>query len=396
MQQRGVGILWVIFVVALLLAFMTLKSVQAKTATVVPKFAEPVVLSSRDGVLEVVLTAKQGEGRLDTVERPVENMLLFSYRVVRGTSSNGREADQNLYPAPTLNVQPGETLIVHLENQMIALTIDDLFDPAYAALGKDIPLTPPPIVNPPFNLHTHGLHVSPMGNSDNVLLNLPAGARNTYRFELPEDHPEGLYWYHGHLHTMTTAQTYAGLAGMLVVGRADGKLPVVTKEKLPIRHMALQYNVVYDRQGGQHQLNNPNWPQFVSTLVPPKPGELESGAYRPLLAPVNFPQTRAGTKFVTNWWAGPLDIENHRGQFELIPNNLMSFESDSGEKMPPDPAFPDRKRDVQFTVNGQFQPHLSSRPGQTEIWVLANISDLAYMRVRLTETATGRHPKLVD
>ncbi len=51
-------------------------------------------------------------------------------------------------------------------------------------------------------------------------------------------------------------------------------------------------------------------------------------------------------------------------------------------------------RDVQFTVNGLFQPVIKSKPGQTEIWVLANVSDIAYMSVHLTETATGRHPKI--
>ena len=62
--------------------------------------------------------------------------------------------------------------------------------------------------------------------------------------------------------------------------------------------------------------------------------------------------------------------------------------------MPADPALPDYQRDVQFTVNGQFQPVIKSKAGQTEIWVLANVSDIAYMNVQLTETATGRHPKI--
>ena len=56
---------------------------------------------------------------------------------------------------------------------------------------------------------------------------------------------------------------------------------------------------------------------------------------------------------------------------------------------PADPSLPDYQRDVQFTVNGQFQPVIRSKAGQTEIWVLANVSDIAYMNVQLTETATG-------
>jgi FtsP/CotA-like multicopper oxidase with cupredoxin domain len=361
----------------------------------VANYREPVVLSSQDGVLEVELTARPGEGKLDTVEQPVKNMLLFSYKVVKGKASNGQMAAENCYPAPTLNVQPGQKLIVHLENKLLNLDIDDFFDPAYTKKGQKIPQLPTALTNAPFNLHTHGLHVSPMGNSDNVLLMMPPGARNTYSFQIPADHAEGMYWYHGHLHTLTTLQTYMGLAGMLVIGKADGNLPAVAQNGLPVRNMAIQYNMVCDRQGGSHQLNNPTWPMWVNTLKKPKAGELESGHYKPYLAPTNFPETKAGTQFLSNWYAGNLSIDNNRSQFSVIPNNLMDFRGADGKHTPANPGLPDAQRDVQFTVNGQFQPRLASRPGQTEIWNLANISDMAYVRVRLTETATGAHPKLV-
>src|SRR5262249_2856941 len=66
----------------------------------------------------------------------------------------------------------------------------------------------------------------------------------------------------------------------------------------------------------------------------------------------------------------------------------------SRERRAADPSLPDYQRDVQFTVNGQFQPVIKSKAGQTEIWLLANVSDFAYMNVQLTETATGRHPRI--
>ena len=44
-----------------------------------PDFSEPVMLASKDGVLEVTLTAHQGQARLDTVAEPVQNMLVFGY-----------------------------------------------------------------------------------------------------------------------------------------------------------------------------------------------------------------------------------------------------------------------------------------------------------------------------
>ena len=361
------------------------------------EFREPVTLTSKDGVLEVRLTARQGQATLDTVATPVQNFLLFDYEVIRGTASDGQRSGGNHYPAPTLRVFPGERLIVHFENGLSDLTIRDYFVPQYTAKGQFVPLYPEQMTSSPINLHTHGAHISPKGNADNVMLHIPPGMSNTYTYDIPRNMPQGLYWYHCHLHGLTAAQVYTGLVGLLSVGRTDGNLPLVTEKNIPIRNMALQYNFVFDRAGGQAQLNNPNWSQWVSTIVPPKDGELASGTYRPLLAPVNFKQSKPGTKYFTVWYAGPLSINNHRGQLEFIPSNLQRFTAADGNpdsEVPANPTLPDYQRDVQFTVNGQFQPVIKSKAGQTEIWVLANVSDIAYINVQLTETATGRHPRI--
>jgi len=57
-----------------------------------PEFREPVVLTSKEGVLEIRLTARQGQATLDTVATPVQNFLLFDYEVIRGTASNGQRS----------------------------------------------------------------------------------------------------------------------------------------------------------------------------------------------------------------------------------------------------------------------------------------------------------------
>ena len=355
-------------------------------------FREPVRLSSKDGVLEVRLSAHQSTVNLDTVKEPVTNFMTFGFDLIKGTSSDGSTKGDHLYPGPTLRVDPGEKLIVHYDNDLQNLDIKDFFDPAMTPKGGDVPIYPPQLTEAPLNLHTHGLHVSPSGNADNVLLSIPAGMGNTYSYDVPKNMPNGLYWYHSHRHTMTTQQTYAGLSGLLEIGRPDGNLPIVTENDIPIRDMAFQYNYVFDRAGKGHQLNNYSWPQFVSTLKPPEGSQLADGTYRPSLAPVNIADTEVGSQYLTPWWAGPLSPHNNRGQTQFIPPNLMSFDSPT-LKIPENAALPDNERDVQFTVNGQFQPELKIKPGQTEIWAVANISDIGYMTVRLTETATGNHPK---
>jgi FtsP/CotA-like multicopper oxidase with cupredoxin domain len=369
-----------------------------------PELTEPVKLASKDGVLEVKLIVKQGTARLDTVAKPVENFLVFAYELIRGTASNGEMSGDNLYPAPTLHVLPGETLIVHVANEMSGLTIADFYDPQYSAKGEAVPIYPRQLTESPFNLHVHGVHVSPKGNADNVLLHIPAGRSNTYVYQIPKDMPQGAYWYHSHLHLLTTSHVYYGLAGLLEIGRPDGNIPVVTQNQIPIRNMLLQYNYVFDRAAGLAQLNNPNWAQYVSTLKGPEGDALAKGTYRPKLVPVNFNQSRVGDQYLTIWYTGPADwnvgpgsIPDQRGKFHFIPSNLQRFSAKPGtgaKDVPADPSLPDYQRDVQFTVNGQFQPVVKSKAGQTEIWVLTNISDMAYLNVRLTETATGNHPKI--
>ena len=66
------------------------------------EFREPVTLASKDGVLEVRLTARQGAARLDTVATPVKNFLLFDYQVIRGTASDGQMSGGSLYPGADL------------------------------------------------------------------------------------------------------------------------------------------------------------------------------------------------------------------------------------------------------------------------------------------------------
>jgi L-ascorbate oxidase len=109
---------------------------------------------------------------------------------------------------PTIRVKPGDTLDVKLINSLPA---DDPSCPS-----------PPSDHNTPncfnsTNLHTHGLHVSPAGNSDNVLIETPPGSTFDYEFVLPKDHPAGTFWYHSHRHGSTALQVSSGMAGALIV-----------------------------------------------------------------------------------------------------------------------------------------------------------------------------------
>ncbi|MCE0486332.1 multicopper oxidase family protein [Ornithinimicrobium sediminis] len=144
---------------------------------------EPEVLRSQDGVLELQLDAAMTTHRLAGREATT---LTFNGAV----------------PGPTLRVRPGDTIRLRLAN------------------GLDEPT----------NLHVHGLHVSPEGNSDNVFLMVAPGDSFDYEYVLPGDHPPGTYWYHPHHHGTVADQLFGGLYGAIVV---EGPSPVeASRERL--------------------------------------------------------------------------------------------------------------------------------------------------------------------
>jgi FtsP/CotA-like multicopper oxidase with cupredoxin domain len=76
------------------------------------------------------------------------------------------------------------------------------------------------------NLHVHGFAVPPVKPQDDVLTvctdpaSGPTGCGQrafTYRYRVPADMPEGLYWYHPHVHGEVQAQMLMGLTGAIVV-----------------------------------------------------------------------------------------------------------------------------------------------------------------------------------
>lgn len=143
-------------------------------------FAEPAELTSRDGRLEVTLTAS-------------------ATAVPYGSGTRWALTYNGSTPGPTLRVRPGDELVVTLDNRFDATT----------------------------NLHTHGLHVSPEGDSDNVFVMVEPGQSHTYRYRIPTDHPSGTFWYHPHHHGQVAPQLSGGLAGAIIVEDHLDQLPAL-------------------------------------------------------------------------------------------------------------------------------------------------------------------------
>lgn len=151
---------------------------------------EAAVVDSRDGVLQVGLTAAAG------VRLAGHDTSALGFN---GTS-----------PGPTLRLQPGDQLRVRLTNR----------------LGE------------PTNLHTHGLHVSPLGAGDNQFVRIDPGASFDYTIRVPRDHPPGTFWYHPHHHGVVANQIFGGLVGALLV-EGGVRLPVAADRVLLVTDISL-------------------------------------------------------------------------------------------------------------------------------------------------------------
>lgn len=131
--------------------------------------------------------------------------------------------------APELRITPGQTVRLTLRNQLPLPGDADIPGLDGQKCGE---LPPPPDSNTPHcinfnrtNLHSHGLWISPTGNSDNVHISIDAGETFQYEYNVPADHPAGTFWYHSHLHGSTAAQVASGMAGAIIIKGDRNPIP---------------------------------------------------------------------------------------------------------------------------------------------------------------------------
>jgi FtsP/CotA-like multicopper oxidase with cupredoxin domain len=179
-----------------------------------------------------------------------------------------------------------------------ALTYNDRFMPPTLRIqpGDRMDLAMVNGLNEYTNLHTHGLHVSPSGNADNVFIHIDRGKTFHYSFQFPKTLRSGTYWYHAHPDMTSARQVAGGMSGVLIVDGLQQYLPP------DLRHLT----------------------EHVIAL---KDFQLEGNAVKTNNLHISAPTNR--------------------------------------------------------TVNGQLNPTISIRPGETQLWRLANISANIYYNVRL-------------
>jgi FtsP/CotA-like multicopper oxidase with cupredoxin domain len=161
--------------------------------------------------------------------------------------------------APTLRLNPGDTLDLKLTNRITFAPPTPPQRPA-ASGGMDMsdmpgmaqdtsvnPCAAGPMEPTSTNIHFHGLNIPPVCHQDDVINTTIANtdAAFEYKFQVPANDAPGMYWYHPHLHGSSTLQVNGGAAGILIVGGM---------EKIKPETAGLPERVLIIRQ----QFTNPN------------------------------------------------------------------------------------------------------------------------------------------
>ncbi|MTJ47350.1 multicopper oxidase family protein [Dolichospermum sp. UHCC 0259] len=256
-----------------------------------------------DGQVEFDLSVKYTSGEIYNPTTNHDDKVNLRSYVGTGTST------ETPYVGPTIEVKPGNTVRINLKNELppnFSLRCQDLREP-----GNE---------NQPncnnhnrTNLHSHGLWISPTGNSDNVLSVLDPTVTFQYEYNIPLDHPAGTFWYHPHLHGSTALQVASGMSGALIVRgdrlpskSANGDIDTLLK-KADIKEQILLFQQI--QYACLDENNNVKW-----NCQPEETGEIES--YKGLFSPRSWIDSKRYTSIngqvLPTFTAEPGKIERWR------------------------------------------------------------------------------------
>ncbi len=246
-------------------------------------------------------------------------------------------------PGPMLITEPGDTLNITLQN--------DLQNPKQVT-----------------NLHTHGLHVSPVGYGDNVVHAIDPGETWPISIKIPENHFIGLDWYHPHLHGLTNEQVASGLGGHLTI-LPNYDLPDLDKwnpKERPLHFMAINTFGVQqiDRPGSATDPLNQDPTKVIPAGTPLKVLGTENGE----------PVYELSDSVFMGYNAKPVFYDPTKP----TGNPPQSFEYGGGGLAEP-------VENVIHTVNGQYNPTLDIKTGEWHLFNFTNMNSNAFHILQLVK-----------
>jgi FtsP/CotA-like multicopper oxidase with cupredoxin domain len=191
-------------------------------------FSQPATVSSVDGVLNVSITVN--------VSRSTAGPFSFNRR-----SYNGRPS------GPTLRLRRGDVLKITFRNDLgkeKPTKIGQYYASKIAKNKTGDWMHDRDVYSFPnfTNIHLHGLHVSPLGDADNIFRQCGPQETLVYRYKIPLDHPSGTFWYHPHFQGSSSLQLASGMMGAIII--EDEEDDGVSPELLAMKDIVLVFHEV--------------------------------------------------------------------------------------------------------------------------------------------------------
>jgi FtsP/CotA-like multicopper oxidase with cupredoxin domain len=170
--------------------------------------------------------------------------------------------------SPTLHVNPGDTVNIHVTNAIPAAPLG----PVERIAADDTVCGNATMTATSVNMHFHGLNVSPKCHGDETIFTMiNSGESFDYKLKIPADEPPGLYWYHPHIHGTSSQNVQGGGTGMIEVEGIANIQPAVAG--LPERFLILRDEQLGTGLNGGPQLttNYPFWDASINYVTVPYP-----------------------------------------------------------------------------------------------------------------------------
>ncbi len=169
--------------------------------------------------------------------------------------------------SPTFHVNPGDDLIIHLTNMVPAAPLGR----SEQMIGSATQCASATMTDSTVNMHFHGLNVSPKCHGDETIHTLVnSGESFDYKLHIPANEPPGLYWYHPHVHGISSVAVQGGGTGVIEVEGIQNIQPAVAG--LPQRFIVLRDEpLVGSLNGESHFEPVPNWDVSINYVTVPFP-----------------------------------------------------------------------------------------------------------------------------
>jgi FtsP/CotA-like multicopper oxidase with cupredoxin domain len=153
--------------------------------------------------------------------------------------------------SPTLHVNPGDRIVMTVTNMVPPVPGSGQITTSTDNVCGDATMTDTSV-----NVHFHGTNVAPTCHSDEVIRTLiNSGETFTYVIHIPKNEPPGLYWYHPHIHGISSAAVTGGACGAIIVEGIENIQPAVAG--LPQRVIVLRDQALVDGPGASYSPNQP-------------------------------------------------------------------------------------------------------------------------------------------